>query len=54
MEIINILSAKIVFRKIRIAKIVGIDKNFREVVCFSEEKSNTIPLSNFTYDNIMR
>ena len=45
---------KIVFRKIRIAKIVGIDKNFREVVCFSEEKSNTIPLSNFTYDNIMR
>lgn len=42
------------FRQIRIAKVVGIDKNFRGVVCFFKEKSNTIPLSNFTYDKIMR
>lgn len=42
------------FKQTRMAKIVGIDKNFRRVVCISKEKSNTIPLSYFTYDKIMR
>ena len=48
------LPVKIMFKQTRMAKIVGIDKNFRRVVCISKEKSNTIPLSYFTYDKIMR